>query len=181
MSNKSFANTLIILSAILTLVSFYMSDILAFGMNSYFLSQWLYMQVIVQFLLYQFLHGGVFHLLSNSFFLYIFGNQIEVLIWRGRFILFFLLNTVFVGVSLLFFAQGNTIGISGFAMAILSYIFLELRSRQNPEYRSAGVFLLINIAIGFTGNISLVGHLSGAIFGLVFYYFRNERKMKFFR
>lgn len=86
------------------------------------------------------------------------------------------MNTLFVGISLIFFANGNTIGISGFAMAILSYVFLELRSTNNPEYRSAGVFLFINIAIGFTGNISLVGHLSGAIFGMLFFYLRNHMK-----
>lgn len=88
--------------------------------------------------------------------------------------LFFAFNTLFVGVSLLVFSGGNTIGISGFAMAILAYMFLELRSRNNPEWRSAGVFLFINIAIGFTGNISLVGHLSGAIFGMIFFYLRNH-------
>lgn len=181
MSNKSFSNILILLSCIITGLSFFVSNILAFGMNSFFLMQGLYIQVAIQFLLYQFLHGGIFHLLMNSFFLYLFGNQVEGLIGRSRFILFFLFNTVFVGISLLFFAKGNTIGISGFAMAILAYIFLELRSRNNPEYRSAGVFLFINIAIGFTGNISLIGHVSGAIFGMIFYYLRNEARVKFLR
>lgn len=181
MSIKSFSNTLIILSFAITGVALFSDSILAYGMNSFFLAQGLYIQVVIQFLLYQFLHGGVLHLLFNSFFLYLFGNQVEGLIGRSRFILFFLLSTIFVGVSLLLFANGNTIGISGFAMAILSYIFLELRSRNNPEYRSAGVFLFINIAIGFTGNISLVGHLSGAVFGMVFYYLRNEVKVGFLR
>lgn len=178
MQDKSFSNILIVLSFAITGVSFFMGNILAYGMNSFFLVQGLYIQVIVQFLLYQFLHGGILHLLSNSFFLYLFGNQVEGLIGRGRFMLFFAFNTLFVGISLLLFANGNTIGISGFAMAVLAYIFLELRSRNNPEYRSAGIFLLINIAIGFTGNISLVGHLSGAIFGMIFYYLRNEVRRK---
>lgn len=178
MQDKSFSNILIFLSFAVTGASFLMGDILAYGMNSFFLVQGLYIQVIVQFLLYQFLHGGILHLLSNSFFLYLFGNQVEALIGKNRFIVFFLLNTLFVGISLLLFARGNTIGISGFAMAVLAYVFLELRSRNNPEYRSAGIFLLINIAIGFTGNISLVGHLSGAIFGMVFYYLRNKVSRK---
>jgi hypothetical protein len=89
--------------------------------------------------------------------------------------IFFILNTFFVGIALLFLSNGNTIGISGFAMAILSYIFLELRSRNNPEYKSAGVFLIINILMGLGGNISLVGHLSGAIFGIVFYYLLDRK------
>jgi len=181
MQNKSFSNILIVLSFLITGMSFFVSDILIYGMNSFFLVQWLYVQFVIQFLLYQFLHGGILHLLSNSFFIYLFGNQVESIIGRDKFIVFFLLNTVFVGVSLLFFANRNTIGISGFAMAILSYVFLELKAQRNPEYRSAGVFLLINIAIGFTGNISLVGHLSGAIFGIIFYYLRNEMRIRFLR
>ena len=181
MQNKSFSNILIILSFIITGMSFFMSNILIYGMNSFFLMQWLYVQFIIQFLLYQFLHGGILHLLSNSFFIYLFGNQVESIIGRSKFIVFFLFNALFVGISLLFYANGNTIGISGFAMAILSYVFLELKAQRNPEYRSAGVFLLINIAIGFTGNISLVGHLSGAIFGIIFYYLRNEMGVRFLR
>jgi hypothetical protein len=93
------------------------------------------------------------------------------MIGRNRFIVFFILNSIFVGIALLLFARGNTIGISGFAMAVLAYIFLDLRSKRNPEYKSAGIFLLINIGIGFTGNISLTGHLSGAIFGILFFIF----------
>lgn len=179
MHNNNFSNILILLCFAVTGASFLFNSILDYGMNAFFLMQGLYMQVGIQFLLYQFLHGGLLHLLSNSFFLSIFGNQLEALIGRNRFMLFFVLNTVFVGISLLFLASGNTIGISGFAMAILAYIFLELRSRRNPEYRSAGVFLFINVAIGFTGNISLIGHLSGAIFGMVFFFILNRGKSRF--
>jgi membrane associated rhomboid family serine protease len=66
-------------------------------------------------------------------------------------------------------------------MTVLAYIFMELRTKKHPEYTAAGVFLIINIAIGFTGNISLVGHLSGAIFGVIFYYLRNNMKIWFLR
>ncbi|MFA6090676.1 MAG: rhomboid family intramembrane serine protease [Candidatus Gracilibacteria bacterium] len=180
MSNKSFSNILIILSCIITGISFFSNNILSYGMNSYFINDGFSIVLIIQFLLYQFLHGGILHLLFNSFFLYLFGNQVESLIGRNRFMIFFILNTFFVGIALLFLSNGNTIGISGFAMAILSYIFLELRSRNNPEYKSAGVFLIINILMGLGGNISLVGHLSGAIFGIVFYYLLDRKGVKFY-
>lgn len=181
MSNKSFSNILIILSFIITGISFFMSNILNYGMNLFFIEQWLYITVIIQFFLYQFLHGGILHLLFNSFFLYLFGNQVESLIWQNRFILFFILNTLFVSIAILIFSNGNTIGISGFDMAILAYTFLELRSRNNPEYKSTGVFLVINILIGLGGNISLEGHLSGAIFGMIFYYLLNKLRIGFLR
>lgn len=162
----SFSNLLIFVSIIVTIISFLLPNILIYGLNRFFLLQEDYVGLLIQFFLYQFLHGGTLHVLSNSIFLYMFGNQIESLIGKTKYVLFFLINTVFVGTSLLILSDGNTIGISGFAMAVLAYMFLDLRSRNNPEYRSAGIFLLINIAIGFTGNISLVGHLMGAICGL---------------
>ena len=178
MSNKSFSNILIILCCILTGVSFFIGHIVSYGMHTFFLVQWMYGSVVVQFMLYQFLHGGVFHLLSNTFFLYMFGNQVETMLGRNRFMLFFVLSSLFVGISLLIFSQSNTIGISGFAMAVLAYVFLDLYAKKNPEYRSAGIFLLINMAIGFTGNISLTGHVSGAIFGMLFFFFNAYFRRK---
>lgn len=181
MQHKSFANILVILSFLLTGMSFFAGNILIYGMNSFFLAQWHYLDFTIQLLLYQFLHGGILHLLSNSLFLYIFGNQVEKILWRNGFIIFFLLNTIFVGTSILFFSSGNTIGISGFAMAVLAYLFMELRARNNPEHTSAWVFLCINIAIGLTGNISLIGHLSWSIFGILFFFLRNHSKLPFLR
>jgi membrane associated rhomboid family serine protease len=34
--------------------------------------------------------------------------------------------------------------------------------------------------MGLGGNISLVGHLSGAIFGIVFYYLLDRKWVKFY-
>jgi len=39
----------------------------------------------------QFLHGGLFHLLGNMLYLWIFGNNIEDLLGRVRFVIFYLL------------------------------------------------------------------------------------------
>ncbi|MDP2103620.1 MAG: rhomboid family intramembrane serine protease [Candidatus Gracilibacteria bacterium] len=175
MHNKTISNLLILTSGIVTAISFFLPSVLDYGMHPLFWMQGDYLGIVLQFLLYQFLHGGILHFVMNSFFLFIFGNQVEVLIGRQKYILFFLGNTLFVGIALLLFASANTIGISGFAMAILAYIALELKSRNNPEYRSAMIFLFINVVIGLTGNISLVGHLSGAIFGAVFFFFHHKK------
>ncbi len=107
-------------------------------------------------------------------FIYIFWNQIEFLIWQKRYILFFILNTIFTWFFLLFLSDWNTIWISGFAMAILAYVFLELKKRNNPEYKSAWIFLLINISIWFGSNISLIWHLFWAIFWIIYFIFLNK-------
>ena len=58
-----------------------------------------------------------------------FGNQVERLLGERNFVVFFVLNTVFVGLALLGLSNGNTIGISGFVMAILAYLFMDFRTR----------------------------------------------------
>ena len=40
-----------------------------------------------------FLHGGWLHLIGNMWYLWIFGDNVEDRLGRGRFILFYLLNT----------------------------------------------------------------------------------------
>lgn len=170
MKNKSISNTLILLSAFATLLTYIMPSILNFWMNNYFISNGNYVFFGVQIILYQFLHWWFIHLISNSIFLYIFGNQLEHTIWKKRFTIFFILNTFFVALSLLIFSSGNTIWISGFAMAVLAYIFLLLRKNKHPDYKSAWLFLAINIFIWIDSNISFVWHLSWAIFGIIFYY-----------
>jgi membrane associated rhomboid family serine protease len=177
MQNKTISNSLILISLIITLLSFISNSILQFWMNLYFVMMWNYIWVLAQFSLYQFLHWWFLHLLSNSIFIYLFWNQIEALIWKNKYILFFILNTIFVGISLLFLSSGNTIWISGFAMALLAYYFLELKWRNHPDYKWALLFLIINISIWLWSNISFVGHLSGAIFWAIFYY--SLKKFKY--
>ncbi|EKE26039.1 MAG: hypothetical protein ACD_4C00459G0003 [uncultured bacterium (gcode 4)] len=174
MKNKSFSNLLILTSAFVTIISSVNPWILIFWMNKDFLVSWNYLLFLIQFLLYQFLHGWLFHILSNSLFIYIFWNQLESFIWNKRYITFFVLNSIFVWIALLFLSTWTTIWISWFAMAILAYITMELKRRKNPEYKSALLFLWINVAIGLTGNISFVWHLFWAIFGIMFYFFNKK-------
>ena len=70
---------------------------------------------------------------------------------------------------LFLFSSGVTIGISTYCMAILAYYAMMLKSASSPEFKNALLFLFLNIIIGFTGNISLTGHLGGAVAGLLFF------------
>ena len=51
-----------------------------------------------QLLSFQFLHGGVFHLLINSWGIYVFGPVVEQAVGRGRFLWLYLLSGLFGGV-----------------------------------------------------------------------------------
>lgn len=110
-----------------------------------------------QVFLYQFFHGGWMHLFFNSYFLYSAGPEIETRMKRKEFLQFFIGGTFFVAVSLWFFAPYSlTIGISGFCMALLSYLYMDLQRIRHPLANQILTMLIINILIGFTGNISFV-------------------------
>lgn len=165
------SNSLIIISAIITFISFKNIELLSFWMNGYFFALWDYMKLVLQFIFYSFLHWSIFHLLFNWVFLYYFWNQVEIILWFKKYLIFFVLATVFNWVSILIFTSWNTIWISGFCMALLSFYTLKLFEIKNPEFKWWITAIIINVAIWLTPWISLVWHLFWAIFGWIFYYF----------
>ena len=164
---------LILLSVAATLLSSINPSLQAFGMSRYFIEQGDYAAFAIQVVLYQFLHGGLIHLLFNSFFLYSFGTQIEQLMGKDRYYRFFLFNALFVAGALLLFSSGTTVGISGFCLALLSYGYFMLRSMNHPLAGQLLFWLVLNIVMGIDGGISLTGHLFGAIAGFLWYYFKK--------
>ena len=169
------SNTIMLLCLIFTAIS-YVIDLRLFGMNSYFYSQGNYLYWVLQMFSSQFLHWWPLHLMMNAFFVLYFWNVLERIIWQRKMILFYILNAIFLWVCLTFLTNANTIWMSWFAMALLSYYTLELYNRWNPEYTGGITALVINIWIGFTPGISLVGHLGGAVFGVLFYYCLTKGK-----
>jgi len=80
-----------------------------------------------------FLHGGWFHVLGNMLYLWVFGDNVEDSMGRGRFILFYLL-VGFAGSLAHIFANPDssmpTIGASGAVAGILGAYFISFpRSR----------------------------------------------------
>lgn len=170
------SNILIIISAIITTLSLFMSWILVFWMNHINLVDWHFQFVFLQFILYQFLHWWLFHLMFNSIFIFIFWNWLEDLIWKTKYMTFFIFNTVFVWLWLLIFTRSNTIWISWFCMALLSYFTLELYSKKNPEYKWWITAIVINLAVWFMPGISLIWHLFWVISWVLFFlYNRNAQ------
>lgn len=80
-----------------------------------------------------FLHGGWFHLLTNMWALYIFGDNVEDRLGSGRYLLFYLAGGLAGGLAHVLFNSGSTvpaIGASGAISAVMAaYVALYPRAR----------------------------------------------------
>lgn len=162
---------LIALSVMATIAYGVHPTLIRYGMHGWYLASSQWDQIGIQFLLYQFLHGGALHLFSNAFFLVFIGIGVQYAMSVKRFFFMFLFTTLFVGVILLFTAWASTIGMSWFAMAVLSYYTMMLWSVKNEQYKSGLVLIAINIFIGLDPAISLGGHLWWAVAWVIYWYF----------
>ncbi|GAB0174411.1 MAG: hypothetical protein HHAS10_02900 [Candidatus Altimarinota bacterium] len=161
---------LIGVSILVTLYVWQNKTLLMYGMNGDFLKKGDYVSFWKQVLAFQFIHGDVLHIVMNSYFLYSAGPIIEEILGSARYGVFFITSTLFSVAMLFFFAsRQNTIGISGFCMSILSYLWILLYSSGSSGTEEIGRLLIINIVIGFLPGISLVGHVAGAIWGILFW------------
>lgn len=176
---KSFSHLLIVFCVIIASAGFLMPTLVnSFGMNRFHLMVGDYGSLGIQILLFQFLHGSILHLFMNSYFLYSAWPEVEARMSRDRYTWFFVTSTIFVAIALLIFQPlTNTIGISGFCMALLSYLWIDLYTTRHPMASQILVMLAINIGVWLVPGISLVGHLFGAIWGLIWWaIFRDWRK-----
>jgi len=173
--NFSISQTLVFLCFLATLLTYIILDIYVFGMNTYFLNQWIYHVYILQFFTSNFIHGGILHLVFNSIFIYYFWSHVEYLIGKKAYIAFFLCNAVFIWLGLTFLTPGvNTIWISWFALAIITYYTLHLKSIGNPEYTWWITAIVINILIGLSPQVSFLGHFLWMVFGGIYYIYHNK-------
>jgi membrane associated rhomboid family serine protease len=140
-----------------------------------------------------FMHGGFLHIAFNMLFLWIFGNNVEDSMGRGRFLLFYLL-----GGAAAVYAQSildpsstvPTIGASGAVAAVLGgYLLLLPRARvltlvflvfiitviEVPAFVVLGIWFVLQFlpALGQAtaedvagGGVAYMAHVGGFIFGL---------------
>jgi membrane associated rhomboid family serine protease len=175
MKNKiTFSNILILVSIIFTIIWYlFPSFISEWSVNNFYLKE-NFFHYIVQFFSWSFIHSWFLHLLMNSFFIYYFWNILEIIMWRKKYILFFIFSILFIWILLTNLTNNITIWISWFAMSLISYYTLELKSKKNPEYKSWITAILLNIAIWFYPWISLYWHLFWVIAWIIFYYISND-------
>ncbi len=166
----SVSNILIWLSVVFTIGATINPALYRLWMNDYFLDKWDYLIYFTQFFTSNFLHSWIFHLFFNSMFIYYFGNQVELILWQKKYISLFIFNAIFVWVWLTILGEWNTIWISSFCMAILTYFTLDLKSKKIDEYKWWLTAIVINIVIWLNPQISLMWHLLWVIAWIIFYY-----------
>jgi membrane associated rhomboid family serine protease len=140
-----------------------------------------------------FLHGSFLHLGGNMLFLWIFGNNIEDSMGRGRYVAFYLLGGVAALAGQVLVdpdAAVPTVGASGAIAAVLGgYALLYPRARvitvifiiiiftviELPALVVLGLWFLMQLAYGVNdiaqpvgggGGVAYFAHLGGFLFGL---------------
>jgi membrane associated rhomboid family serine protease len=139
-----------------------------------------------------FLHGGWAHLLSNMYFLVVFGDNVEDLLGKARYALLLLLAALAGGLAHVLADVSSTtpcVGASGFISGILAYYALALpQARLGWMFRwwawikwvnlSARNMFLLWCALQLVGvwkqiagfsNISALAHLGGVAAGALFW------------
>ena len=145
-----------------------------------------------------FLHGGLFHLIGNLYFLLVFGDNVEETLGIGMFLLMLLLATVAGDLTHLLFDPNSlipTIGASGGISAVITFYALKFpKARLSVGFFFAyyfrwitlsalGMFVIwvviqvIGAAMQLQGSsgVSYAAHLGGVYVGFMFWWmFRHK-------
>ena len=132
-----------------------------------------------------FLHGGWFHLIGNMWFLWVFGNNVEDVMGRGRFFLFYLLcglsaaavQTVMAPASPvpMVGASGAIGGIMGAYVALYPHArirtFVFVFFLDVPAYVMLGYWFLLQLAGSAMpsegGGVAFWAHIGGFLAGML--------------
>jgi membrane associated rhomboid family serine protease len=141
-----------------------------------------------------FLHGGLFHLLGNMLYLWIFGNNVEDFLGPLRFVLFYFVSGLSAAATHIVTNPNSTvpmIGASGAIAGILgAYFVLYPTARVQtlvflwivpvPAAIILGLWFLgqiLNVGIG--GGVAWFAHIGGFLAGLVLVrYFAKTRPFR---
>jgi membrane associated rhomboid family serine protease len=141
-----------------------------------------------------FLHGGWGHILSNSLFLWVFGNNVEDSMGRGRFVIFYLLCGLAAAAAHVLVDPASpipTVGASGAISGVLGgYLLLYPRTRVNMLFFFILIFVrplpawfvlvwwfvlqvisglpqLLEVNPEVSGGVAVWAHVGGFVAGLV--------------
>lgn len=147
---------------------------------------------LLPFISHMFLHGGWFHLISNIWVLYIFGDNVEDRLGSVRYLFFYLLGGIAAGLLQVQASPDSlvpTIGASGAVAAVMgAYFFFYPRARiitlipvffapwviQIPAIIYLGFWFISQLFSGLLsmGDVTMGGvawwaHVGGFLFGLL--------------
>lgn len=148
-------------------------------------------QQLVSLITFMFLHGGFWHLLSNMWFLYIFGDNIEDRLGPLRYLAFYIICGLTSGLSHFafnYYSAMPTIGASGAIAGVMgAYFILFPKAKiltfipiffipyfiEIPAFFFLGFWFVVQFlsAAGSHGQMAGIAwwaHIGGFIFGIIF-------------
>jgi len=135
-----------------------------------------------------FLHGSLFHLLGNMWYLWIFGNNVEDIVGHFKFLIFYILGGISASLLQILITANSTvpiIGASGAVSAILGayvvkfprariktllFIFIFITLVSVPAVTFIGIWFLMQLissVAGAASNVAWFAHIGGFLFGLI--------------
>lgn len=145
------------------------------GVNRVLVSQGQFWRIFTS----MWLHWSPEHLVSNMAFLYLAGSQIEKVFGHIRFLIIYLLSGIVGDLAACYLSSANTIS-AGSSTALFGIMLAGATLKWTTDevgYGSSMMTLFIsNIVLDlFMPNISLVGHLGGAVIGFIFGFLLQPR------
>jgi membrane associated rhomboid family serine protease len=127
--------------------------------------------------------GFIFHILLNMYMLWIFGQLMEQLLGRVRFLALYLISGFAGSVGVLLLAPVNTVvvGASGAVFGLMA-AFLVIQRRLGGNTNQLLILLVINLVIGFIPGLNIAwqahvgGLVGGALVGLIYLETRRPRQ-----
>lgn len=135
-----------------------------------------------------FIHGGFLHILSNMFWLYVFGPELEKIAGKLRFFTIYMMSGIIGNVATYFVqgpeyvsvgASGAIFGILGAFLALVYYtrkIFPQLRQMIVPLAVISVIITFLQPNVNATAHIA--GLLTGAAFGFINFHPKNIIKWR---
>ncbi len=135
-----------------------------------------------QFVSYAFMHAGIWHILGNMFFLYLFGNNVNDKLGHIGYLAFYLAGAVFSGVGHTLISSEPVLGASGaiacvtgaylvlFPQTLITvfyWLFYFIGTTEIPAFYFIVVKLILwdNVLERGIPNVAYDAHLSGYSFG----------------
>lgn len=125
-----------------------------------------------------FVHLNILHLLSNMFFLYLFGKYLEDLFPRRTYLIVYFGGGL-LG-NLLTLALGPYLisgGASGAIFSIYAFLIVIAYKTNRRSFRSILFILILMLMLNSGVNTNSVAHAGGALFGLVYGYYLLKRRI----
>jgi len=139
-----------------------------------------------------FIHGGLFHLVGNMLYLWIFGNNIEDFLGPARFIIFYLICGLSASFTHILFNPNSTVpmvGASGAIAGLLGGYFVLFPAARVitlvfiwvvpvPAAIILGLWFLMQVLnVGLGGGVAWFAHIGGFLVGiwLILMFARRKR------